>query len=121
MTEFEKKDLLLKIENDRSLMLFLNNEGYKKVAICGYREFGRVLYDRLKDCDFEISFIIERNYESLRMTEDIDVPIVGFKDIQYQADVVIITPDLDYELVKECINLAGIEISVILLTDIIMG
>ena len=95
---------------------------FKKIAICGYRKHGRELYQMLKELQIEVPYIIERNYESLRITESIDVPIVGFdkREIYSQAEVIIITPDLDNRLVEECLELARIQIPTIKMIDLIM-
>lgn len=95
---------------------------YKRIAICGYRKYGRELYKILKELQIEVPYIIERNYESLRITENIDIPIVGFneKEIYAQAEVIIITPDLDNGLIEECMELAGIQIPTLIMSDLIM-
>ena len=51
-----------------------------------------------------------------------DIPIVGFdeREIYSQAEVLIITPDLDNKVVEECLELAGIQISTIKMVDLIM-
>ena len=95
---------------------------FKKIAICGYRKHGRQLYKKLKELQFEVPYIIERNYESLRITENIEVPIVGFDkgEIYSQAEVIIITPDLDNILIEECLELAGIKIPRLKMVDLLM-
>ena len=76
----------------------------------------------LKELQIEVPYIIERNYEALRITENMDIPIVGFdeREIYSQAEVLIITPDLDNKVVEECLELAGIQISTIKMVDLIM-
>ena len=93
---------------------------HKRIAICGYRQYGRELYKRLKELQIEVPYIIERNYESLRITENIAVPIVGFKEgaLYSKAEVIVITPDLDYQLIEECMDLAGIKIPRLKMVDI---
>lgn len=95
---------------------------YKRIAICGYREYGRELYQKLKELQIEVPYIIERNYESLRITEDIAVPIVGFNEseIYSQAEVIIITSDLDNQLIEECMELAEIQIPRLKMVDLLM-
>lgn len=95
---------------------------YKRIAICGYRKYGRELYMMLKELQIEVPYIIERNYEALRITENMDIPIVGFKEegIYAQAEAVIITPDLDNCLIEECLELAGIQIPTLKMSDLIM-
>ena len=95
---------------------------FKKIAICGYRKHGRELYQMLKELQIEVPYIIERNYESLRITEPIDIPIVGFdeSEIYSQAEVIVITSDLDNKLIEECLELAGIQIPKLKMVDLLM-
>ena len=95
---------------------------FKKIAICGYRQHGRELYEKLKELQIEVPYIIERNYESLRITEALEVPIVGFNEdeIYSQAEVIIITSDLDNQLIEECMELAGIQIPRLKMVDLLM-
>lgn len=84
------------------------------VAICGFRKQGRALYERLIQRGVHVPYIMERNYQALSETEHLPIPIVGFNaDIYEQADVIILTSDLPEELVRECIELAGITVPVI--------
>ena len=108
--------------NDIRWLMFLQEKNYKKIAICGYREFGRILYNKLIASGFEVPFIVERNYEALKNVENVAVPIIGFQDkARYaQADILLLTPDLDDKVIKECLELAGIEIPVVVLKDILM-
>jgi len=95
---------------------------YKKIAVCGFRDYGRALYKILKEEQIEIPYIIERNYESLRITEQIEIPIVGFNagEIYALAEVLIITPDLDNELIEECLDMAEIHIPKLKMSDLIV-
>lgn len=84
------------------------------VAICGYRKYGRALYAQLQQQGIQVAYIIERNYQALAAVEQLPVPIVGFDaDLYDQADVIILTPDLDEAVVRECMELAGIRIPLI--------
>jgi len=87
---------------------------YHSVGICGYRRYGRELYQMLKETGISVKYVIERNYEALSVLEKLDIPIVGFDaDLYDQADVIILTPDLDEAVVRECMELAGIRIPLI--------
>lgn len=93
---------------------------YKKVALCGYRQRGKDWYLKLSSLGFEIPYIIERNYEALsRLPENEGLYIVGFgekKSFYESADVILLTGDLPEELMKEALELAGIEVEIV--TDI---
>lgn len=95
---------------------------FKSIAICGYRQHGRRLLKKLKELQIEVPYIIERNYESLRITETIDIPIVGFceSEIYSKAEVLVITQDIDNKIVEECLELAGIQIPCIKMVDLTM-
>ena len=122
MTANEKKNLLSVMESDTRWLAYLQEQKYRKIAICGYREFGRILYNKLITAGFGVPFIVERNYEALKNVESAAVPIIGFQDktLYAQADILLLTPDLDYGIIKECMELAGIDIESLLLTDIFM-
>lgn len=84
---------------------------YKSIAICGFRKFGRELYEQLIERGIYVPYIIERNYQALSETERIDTPIVGFdSDIYDRADVIILTSDLPENVARECLKLAGITV-----------
>lgn len=86
----------------------------RSVAICGYRKYGRALYAQLRQQGVQVPYIIERNYQALSAVEQLPVPIVGFDaNIYDQADVIILTPDLDEAIVRECMELAGIGVPLI--------
>lgn len=91
-------------------------ERYHSVAICGFRKRGRKLYGFLRQKDVNVAYIMERNYEALSVLEkDIDVPIVGFgenTDFYREADAIIPSGDLPEDMVKECLELAGIDVPV---------
>lgn len=90
---------------------------YSNVAICGYRNKGRALLEKLQNAGIHIPYIIERNYEALgRLEEELEVSIVGFDkahEFYSQADVILWSGDLPEALVKECMEIAGIDIPMV--------
>lgn len=86
-------------------------------AICGFRKKGRELYDCLLQKGVHIPYIVERNYEALSLLEKKrGVPVVGFdENMEFygQADVIILSGDLPEDVIRECFELAGIEMPVI--------
>lgn len=101
-------------------MKVVNDLPYHSVALCGYRQQGRKIYQQLSQRGIHIPYIIERNYQSLAiLEEDLDVEIVGFErnpEFYEQAEVVLLTGDLPETIVREALELAKIEIPII--TDI---
>lgn len=97
-----------------------NKFSYQKIALGGYRQKGRELYSKLIEMGVDIPYIVERNYQSLTLLEqDLGVEIVGFqKEPEYyrQAEVILLTGDLPEGVIRECFELAGIDVPVI--TDI---
>lgn len=95
----------------------MNLQDYEAVAICGFRKKGRSLYKSLIKKNVNISYIIERNYEAFeRLYTDVKIPIVGFNEkVEFyaQAEIILLTGDLPEELVRECLELAGIKMPVI--------
>lgn len=92
----------------------MNELREKSVAICGFRRYGRKLYEDLKKNGTKIVYILERNVEALEILEwDLDTPIIGFDrgmDLYGQADVLLITPDMPGYVVEECLTLAEIDV-----------
>ncbi len=95
----------------------MNLQDYKAVAICGFRKKGRYLCESLIKQNVNISYIIERNYEAFeKLYVDIKIPIVGFNEnmeFYVQADIIILSGDLPEELIRECLELAGIKLPII--------
>ena len=95
----------------------INSCHYTSVALCGYREKGRILYEKLCSEGVSIPYIIERNYQSLSYWEsDLESKIVGFqesKEFYNQADAVLLTGDLPDAVIREALELAGINLPII--------
>ena len=92
-------------------------QGHIGIALIGYRKKGKALYEYLKSEQVKVPYIIERNYEALRYLENsISVPIVGFdesEEFYKSADVLLWSGDLPFELITECLELAGIKVPVV--------
>ena len=90
---------------------------YRAVAICGYRQRGRELYQKLLGEGIEIPYIIERNYQALAVLEaGLGTEIVGFQkpaDYYRRAEAILLSGDLPEGIVREALELAGIEVPVI--------
>lgn len=114
MTEQDKNKMLL-----TWLKLFCTHEqlsdrikraGYSKIAVCGYREYGRIFVHQLMEEGMQPVCIIEKNYQSLREIEETHIPIVGFLDTEIinEAEVIIVTPDIAFSEVCEDLEMADI-------------
>ncbi len=88
----------------------IKKAGYAKVAVCGYREYGRLLVRQLVEEGLPPVCIIEKNYQSLQEIEHMKIPIVGFLDLETvsAAEVVIATPDIAMAEICEDMEMAGI-------------
>lgn len=94
-----------------------NSLSYLSVALCGYRQRGRNMYPQLAEKNIRIPYIIERNYQALKILEkDLGVPIVGFgeESVFYEtADAILLTGDLPEDVVRESLELAGIKLPIV--------
>lgn len=116
MTDSEKNVLLLQwirchIDNKTfSELLYAKN--CKKVAVCGFREYGKLLVKELIKEDVDVVCIIEKNYQSLKVIENIRIPIIGFRndELLKTLDAIIVTPDLDIEQVRENLEMAEVDV-----------
>lgn len=127
MIDLEKNMLLMQWLRlhlkQESLSGRIYEKGYKNIAICGFREYGRLLVEELKTEGMEIICIIEKNYQSLQVIdENIDIPIVGFSEKldSNGTDVIIVTPDLDIAQVRENLEMAGVRVPLIGLDQILL-
>ncbi len=117
MSDSEKNLLLLQwlrlCIRKESLAEKLYSTGCRKVAICGFREYGRLLYEELRKEGVEITCMIEKNYQSLQTIDgSLGIPIVGFSNELNcnGTEVILVTPDLDIGQVRECLELAEIKV-----------
>ncbi len=101
-------------------MKVVNDLPYHSVALCGYRQQGRKIYQQLSQKGIHIPYIIERNYQSLSLLEeDLDVEIVGFErtpEFYARAEVILLTGDLPETIIREALEFAKIEVPIV--TDI---
>lgn len=91
-----------------------NLKKYNSVALCGYRNVGRGLLKHMQEENINIAYIIERNYEALvELEKELKIPIVGFgEELQFykKADVILLYGDLPDIVVRECLQMAGIDV-----------
>ncbi|MCL2391772.1 MAG: hypothetical protein FWC66_04070 [Oscillospiraceae bacterium] len=114
-----------KITGKDILKFFISND-IKSIAIYGVgtvNNLGKLFYEDIKDSEIEVSFMIDKNYQSYSRT-DLNIPIVGINDIQKRApvDAIVLTPVFyASEITDDLVN-AGVKLSqIISLTDIVFG
>lgn len=117
MTDKEKIRMLLKwndqLQHSIKISESIKGHGYTKIAVCGYREYGRLLVSQLLAEGMEPVCIIEKNYQSLsQIEENLPIPIVGFLDTELiaKADCILVTPDINMPEVREDVEMAQIKI-----------
>lgn len=114
MTEQDRNKMLLawlkRLCTHEKLSDQIKSAGYSKIAVCGYREYGRILVHQLMEEGMQPVCIIEKNYQSLREIEETHIPIVGFLDAEIinKAEVIIVTPDIAFPEVCEDLEMADI-------------
>lgn len=83
---------------------YFEGYGYKKIAIYGAGDVGRLLYDELKDSDIEIAYFIDRNAEGLNEISGIQVITPEEIVNQPKVDSIIISPIGDYVSICEALT-----------------
>lgn len=91
------KWLELKI-NNINIAYYLEKEGYKTVAIYGYKELGKLLYQELQYSNLNVMYIIDKNNKNIHL-ENIDV-LAPQKKLP-QVDTVIVTAIYYFEEIRE--------------------
>ena len=95
----------------------------KQIAVCGFRQRGKALYQRLLRQGYRVPYIIERNYEALQKLDDyglqpvFEVPsVVGFnedKKFYQRAELILVSEDMDFNLIRENMQLADIPVQIL--------
>lgn len=88
----------LKFEG-KTLQKFFDDNRMKKVAIYGFGALGQRLYEDLKQLDVEITYVIDRNADNIRIDGLKVVTLDGELDI---VDAIIVTPiQFFYDIEKD--------------------
>ena len=75
---------------------YLFEEGYNRVAIYGFGDIGRCLFDELKNSKTEVNYVIDQNAANINA----EVQVCDFLDDWEKVDVIIVTPTMFYENIK---------------------
>ena len=86
---------------------YLIDRGYRKVAIHGYGFLGKQLLGRLRNCELEVSYVLDRNAKYL----DCEVPILTIDDSLPSVDAVIVTMiDGEKDVVDKLQIIVGVDV-----------
>lgn len=108
-------DQWLRIRQEgKTLAEYFEKNNYKTAAIYGMKELGERLYDELKDSDITVSYIIDKNADSIYA----DVDVVTPDDELGAVDVIVVTAIYYFDEIEE--NLSGkIDCPIVSLEDIL--
>lgn len=74
-------------QQNRSIIVFFQEGGYKRIAIYGMSDLGIFLYQELADTEVEISYGIDRRADKL----DVEIPILTVEEELPAVDAIIVT------------------------------
>lgn len=96
---------------------YFSTYGYRKIAIYGAGDVGRLLYYELKDSDIRVLYYIDRNAEGLGKVEGI--PVITAEEIKNAeaVDGIVVSPVGSYQEICELLTRLVPEIPTISLKD----
>lgn len=105
--------------NGKSIGGYLEKYPYKKLAIYGAGDLGKLVLFELQNSSISICYIIDRMAEAIKSENGI--PVVLLQDIKYQeqVDAILVTPLVDYTGVNRALVENDIMIPAIALRDLI--
>lgn len=103
-------------EEGKSIIPFLEERNYHKIAIYGMSKIGNHLYEELKKSEIEISYFIDRNPKAVLSW----LPVYQPSDDLPETDAIIVTPVSDYENIRQTLFLKT-NAEIISLKDVIEG
>ena len=104
---FEKK-----IENDDFIIEYLNDKGYRSVAIYGFGYIGELLYKDLRHFDVSVNYIIDN------AAKNKDIRIFSLKDDLPKTDVIVVAVSYDYENIETRIK-SKVNVPVVFLEEML--
>lgn len=83
--------------NGKTFVDYFEKCGYKKIAIYGAGDLGKLLYEEVKESNIEVAYFVDRNAEGLNNVEGI--PVLTIQEIcaKNDIDILVITPIGNYE------------------------
>ena len=89
-------------QSNRKVSDFFVRNGYKKVAIYGFKEFGVLLYDELDHAGIDIAYVIDQMADYINT--DIEVELYMPEDDLPDADVVVVTACFYFDEIVESLK-----------------
>lgn len=113
--------LLNKHEN-KELSEYLENYGYKKIAVYGMGTLSELFYHEIRDKEIKVKYFIDKNADEIYCGMD-DIPVVNLKEInmEEEIDAIIVTPVFNFEEIERDLEELGVTTAVVSLEDIVYG
>lgn len=86
-------------QENKSIAEYLENYGYKEIAVYGMNYAGQTLENELKDSDIKVRYGIDNNASQLRA--DMDIEIVTPDEKLPEVDAVIVTAITFFEEIED--------------------
>lgn len=78
----------------------LLSQGLQRIAIYGFGEVGKLIYEDLKGSSIKVAYIIDRNPNS----GSIDIPVLGLNDLYPVVDAIIVSLPWDYGNIRKALE-----------------
>ncbi len=101
-------------QQGKSLVEYFEKNNYKTVAIYGMKELGERLYDELKSSDVTVKYFIDKNADELYADVDILTPDEELELV----DVIVVTATYYFDDIEETLS-EKVEYPIVSLEDII--
>ena len=101
-------------QEGKNLSSYLEEKGYKKVAIYGMSYAGETLIEELKGTNVEAVYGIDKNVDNIYA----DIDVFSMEDSLPQADAVVVTPITFFDEIEEKLS-AKLDCPIISLEDIL--
>ncbi len=113
------KRWLINRSKGKYLSDYFNQYPYKKIAIYGVEDTGKLLYEEIKDSNCEIVCFIDKSAEGHREEQGIPVILLDERKLYDEIDAIIISSLENYDEVIEDLIKCEIFLPLVLLRDII--
>jgi 2-polyprenyl-3-methyl-5-hydroxy-6-metoxy-1,4-benzoquinol methylase len=84
----------------KEIIEYLKYKEYKRIAIYGYGDLGKMLYDEIENSTIEISYLIDQNADNICAP----IPVINPIDICDLVDAVIVSVAYDFNSIKQIIE-----------------
>ncbi|MDE6603094.1 MAG: hypothetical protein K2K90_13235 [Lachnospiraceae bacterium] len=96
---------------------YFRGKGYKRVAVYGMGELGRLFLRELRDKDIEIPYVIDQNARSISVP---GIKTIELKDVKQDVDVIVVSVVDKFETIKADIE-RNVDVPVISLDDVLFS